>query len=157
MKLVELFPKSMMVLDLKARDKKGAIRELLDHLVVEGKLSEDAAKKAEKGVHKREAQGTTGIGKGLAIPHAKNVAAIGGVLGVFGRSFEGLPFESVDGDQVNVLFMILSSVDYADAHLQVMKKVARLNRDDKTLRFLATTTNQDSIVGIFEELDDGQP
>jgi len=156
MNLLDVFPKPMLLLDLKARDKKGAIRELLSHLVKEGKLSEEASKKAEKGIQKRESQGSTGVGKGLAIPHAKSCAQVEGVLGVFGRSAEGIAFDAVDGEFVNVIFLIVSAEDQADSHLAVMRKVATLARDEKSLRFLASTGNPDGMLEIFKEIDDGQ-
>ena len=80
MTLVEVFPRWSWITDLRAREKKAAIREMLNHLVIEGRIKEDAARKVEKIVHKREAQGSTAIGKGLAIPHAKGCTFIKDVL-----------------------------------------------------------------------------
>jgi mannitol/fructose-specific phosphotransferase system IIA component (Ntr-type) len=154
MKLVDLFPPSMMLLDVDFRDKKSVIKGMLQHLVAEGKLQEDALRKAERAIQKREAQGSTGIGKGLAIPHAKACPFVNGVLGVFARSTEGIPFDSVDGGQVHILFLVLSSPESSDTHLAVMKKIAMLHRDEKTLRFLATRANQESVTEIFKEADD---
>ncbi len=156
MNLAEVFSKSMLLLDVKARDKRTAIREMLKHLVAQKKLTEDASKKAEKGIQDRESEGSTGIGKGLAIPHAKGCSFIDeGVIGVFGRCPDGIPFDSVDGELVKVIFLVVSAADCASEHLQVMRKVAQLHRDEKTLRFLATTMNEDSIIDIFEEIDGG--
>jgi mannitol/fructose-specific phosphotransferase system IIA component (Ntr-type) len=154
MKLVDLFPQSMMLLDMKARDKKSAIKEMLTHLVSAGKLKEEIARKAEKAVHKREGQGSTGIGKGLAIPHAKGCSFLDGVQGVFARSRQGIPFESVDGGMVTVLFLVISSEEEADRHLLVMKKVAMLHRDEKTLRFLATSATAEGVTEILKEIDE---
>ena len=75
MKLQDLFPKSSLILGLKAADKTGAIREMLAHLVEAGSLTEEGAGQIEGEVLERESQASTGIGKGLAIPHAKNSAA----------------------------------------------------------------------------------
>ncbi|MCZ6792019.1 MAG: PTS sugar transporter subunit IIA [Planctomycetota bacterium] len=155
MKLVDLFPKTRMLLELKARDKKGVIREMLGVLVAEGRLTEEDARKAERGIQKRELQGSTGIGKGIAIPHAKNNSFMDGVLGVFARSVDGVPFDSIDGERVNVVFLVLSSSDHAEQHLQIMKKVAMVHRDEKSLRFLAGHASSDSILEIFKEIDDG--
>lgn len=158
MKLAEVFTKSMIILDLNARDKRSAIREMLQHLVDQKKLTEELARKAERGIQQRESEGSTGIGKGLAIPHAKDCTFLDkGVLGVFGRSREGIPFDSVDGGLVKIIFVVISSPDSADDHLKVMRKVARLHRDEKTLRFLAETAKPESVLEIFEEIDDGTP
>ena len=154
MNLVDLFPQGSMVLDLQARDKKSAIREMLQHLVEIGRLEDDVLKKAERAVHKRESQASTGIGKWLGIPHAKGCSAVDGLIGVYGRSTDGVPFESVDGEPVHVLFLVLSSIEGADDHLAVMKRIAMLHRDEKSLRFLKTATDASPIIEIFKEADE---
>jgi mannitol/fructose-specific phosphotransferase system IIA component (Ntr-type) len=154
MTLVDLFPQSTWVLELKAKDKKAAIKELLQHLVSSGKLKDDAARKAEKSVLKREGQGSTAIGKGLAIPHAKECSFLKDVTGAFGRSREGIPFDAVDGGLVHVIFLVVSPEDRASQHLDVMKRVARLHLDEKTLRFLAKDDALVSLEEIFREVDE---
>ena len=113
MTLVDLFPRPIWITDLKARDKKSVIKEMLQHLVQQGRLKEEGAKKAEKAVQKREGQGTTAIGKGLAIPHAKDCSFLKDVLGVFARSMEGIPFDAVDGGLVHVVFLVISPEEKA--------------------------------------------
>ena len=154
MNLVELYPPSSMLLELKARDKQSANEEMLHHLVGEGRLTEGSVKAALKAIRKREAQSSTGIGKGLAVPHAKGCGFIDGLLGVYARSEEGIPYESVDGEPVHLLFLVLSSDEAADLHLGIMKRVAALHRDEKSLRFLATSTEPKRIIGILREADD---
>lgn len=154
MTLVETFPQSTWITDLKARDKKAAIKEMLQKLVSTGRLKEDAARKAEKAVHKREAQGSTAIGKGLAIPHAKDCGFIDDVLGVFARSKDGLPFDSVDGGPVYVLFLVISPDGRAKEHLDLMRRIARLHLDEKTLKYLATDERLVSLTEIFKEADE---
>jgi len=154
MKLVDLLPRSMLIMDLKAKDKKGAVREVVQKLVVTGRITEEDARKVERLVQKREGQGSTGIGKGLAIPHAKGCPQIEGIHGVFARASSGIPFESVDGGLVHLVFLVVSSEDHADAHLSVMRKIATLHRDEKTLKFLAITESVESVLEIFKEVDD---
>ena len=152
--LVGVFPASNAICDLRARDKKAAIKEMLQHSVAQGSLKEDAAKKAEKAILKREIMGSTAIGKGLAIPHAKGCSFVDNVVGVFGRSIEGIPFDSVDGDLVHVLFVVLSPSSLADDHLNIMKRIAFLHRDEKTLRYLARDERLRSLQEIFKEVDE---
>jgi mannitol/fructose-specific phosphotransferase system IIA component (Ntr-type) len=154
MNLVDLLPKSMIVLDLKAKDKKGAIKEVVHRLVAQGKLKEDDAKKVEKLVHKREGQGSTGIGKGLAIPHVKGCPQIAEIQAVFARSATGVGFEAVDGGLVHLIFLVVSPENQVEEHLSIMRKIAALHRDEKTLKYLVTTENVDNIVEIFKEVDD---
>ncbi len=154
MKLVDLLSKSMLVMDLKAKDKKGAIREVVGRLVTHGKLKDDDARKVERLVQKRESQGSTAIGKGLAIPHAKGCPQVETLQGVFARSQSGISFEAVDGGLVYLIFLVVSPENQADEHLSIMKKIAALHRDEKTLKFLTTTSSVDSVIEIFKEIDD---
>ena len=155
MKLRDLFPASALLFDIDATDKDAAIRRMLSHLVSEEKLSEDQAGQVERDVQSREDQGSTGIGNGLAIPHAKNSAAVEGILGVFARTRMPIPYDSVDGEPVQVLFLVVSGTEYADVHVEIMRRIARIARDDKTLRYLATNADAAGAVEIFQEFDDG--
>jgi mannitol/fructose-specific phosphotransferase system IIA component (Ntr-type) len=153
--LVELFPKSIVLRGLDAKDKKSAIKEMVQHLVEVGRLTPEAGKKAERAVNKREGQGSTGIGKGLAIPHAKGCTFTDETVGVFARSLEGIPFDSVDGGLVHVLFLVLSPKAKEGEHTEVMKRIARLLWDEKTLNYLARDAELKSLQAIFKEVDDG--
>ena len=154
MNLVELYSASSMLLELKARDKQSANEEMLDYLVGEGRLAEGAVKDVLKAIKKREEHSSTGIGKGLAVPHAKGCAVVDGLLGVYARSEEGIPYESVDGELVHLLFLVLSSDEAADLHLGIMKRIATLHRDEKSLRYLATSADPKQIIEIFREADE---
>jgi len=154
MKLFDLLPKSKLVMDLKAKDKKGAIRELVQCLVAQGDIREEDSKKVERLVTKRENQGSTGIGKGLAIPHAKGCPQISELRGVFARSLTGVTFDAVDGGLVHLIFLVVSPENQEEEHLKVMRKIATLHRDEKTLKFLTSTNNIDSVIEIFKEVDD---
>ena len=154
MNLVDLYSNSSMLLDLQACDKQSANKEMLEYLVDQGRLQKADIKKALVAINNRESQASTGIGKGLAVPHAKNCSFVDGLLGVYARSEEGIPYESVDGELVHLVFLVLSCGDTADDHLGIMKRVASLHRDEKSLRFLATTTDLKQITSIFKETDE---
>ena len=79
---------------------------------------------------------------------------IDGLLGVYARSEEGLPYESVDGEPAHLLFLVLSSQETAELHLEIMKRVATLHRDEKSLRYLATSDDPKRITDIFREADE---
>jgi mannitol/fructose-specific phosphotransferase system IIA component (Ntr-type) len=154
MNLVDLYSNSSMLLDLQACDKQSANKEMLEYLVDQGRLQKADIKKALVAINNRESQASTGIGKGLAVPHAKNCSFVDGLLGVYARSEEGIPYESVDGELVHLVFLVLSCGDTAEDHLGIMKRVASLHRDEKSLRFLATTTDSKQITSIFKETDE---
>lgn len=152
--LAQVFGPDHVIRDLAARDKKTVVKEMIQFLVDQDRLPSDAVKKAERAVHKRESMGTTGIGKGLGIPHAKECSFVDEVVGVFARSVEGIAFESVDGGLVHVLFLVLSPAKMASQHLEIMKRIALLHRDEKTLQYLARDAKLASLEAIFSEVDD---
>ena len=152
--LVDLFPASALLANLEAVDKKSAIKAMVQQMVDRGILQEDAGKKAEKAILKRESQGSTGIGKGLAIPHAKGCSFVDNIVGLFARSSVGVPFDAVDGSPVHVFFMVLSPEDQLDDHVHVMKRIAKLLFDEKTLKYLATDEELANVEEIFREVDE---
>ena len=154
MNLLDIFATDRLLLDLRAREMKGAIKELVQHLVSVDAVECDSARKVERAINKRESEGTTGIGKGVAMPHAKGCKSISETVAVFARSHEGINFNSVDGGLVQLVFLVVSPPDQAHEHLQVMRKIAMLHKDEKTLKFLKTTDSVKSILGILQEIDE---
>ena len=154
MNLRDLITEETVLPDMVARDKRAAIHELVEFLRERKGLDPDMARKVELAVMRRESKGTTGIGKGVAIPHAKNCAHVECVLGALGVSREGIPFAALDGEPVNLVFLVASSRGSEEAHLQIMRKIAYLARDEKTNRFLATTANFSALCDILTEIDE---
>ena len=154
MNLRELITVESVLPAMVARDKRSSIHEVVEFLRSRFALTEDATRKIETAVLRRESRGTTGIGKGVAIPHAKNCAQVEGTMVVLGISREGGPFQSLDGEPVHLIFLVVSSREGEAEHLRVMRRIAHLARDEKTNRFLATTNNFNSLGAILEEVDD---
>lgn len=103
MRITEILTKNTIKLDIKSTSKENVIKELVEVLDSAGKLSNKAA--YEKAVLDRENQSTTGIGDGIAIPHAKTSAVKEPAI-VFGRSVDGVDYESLDGQPSYLFFMI---------------------------------------------------
>ena len=99
MKLSDFFAPENIVADLAATRKEEAIQEMVRQLCASGALPKAQAAGVEKAILRREELGSTGIGKGVAVPHAK-VVGVKGVLGAFGRSRHGVEFNSLDGQPV---------------------------------------------------------
>jgi PTS system fructose-specific IIC component len=154
MKLLELFPRQNILLDLKARDTKGTFKEIIAHLEQTGAVTEEVGKKLERAVTKRESEGSTGVGKGLALPHAKGCSFISEMIAVYARSKTGVSFNAVVGASAHLVFFVASPVHLADQHLVVMKKIVTLHRDDKTLKFLKTSDKIESVLEILREIDE---
>jgi PTS system nitrogen regulatory IIA component len=121
--LQALFIPNRIKCHLEAEDKPEAFEELVDLLVTQYDLRErDDILDA---INRREAKMSTGIKKGIAVPHAKTTFTKG-VIGVLGISDRGIDYESLDGERVHMLFLLVSSEEDAGTHLAVLKKIALL-------------------------------
>lgn len=121
--LHDLFSAPRIKCHLEAEDKTEVFEELVDHLVVQYRTnSRDEILQA---IRRREEKMSTGIKKGIAIPHAKTKFTRG-VIGVLGVSDRGIDYESLDGEPVHILFLLVSSEEDAGTHLEVLKKIALL-------------------------------
>ena len=122
MELSTLLSPSRLVFDLHAVDKASAIAELSAALKADGILSDPAA--FEAAVWKREQEYSTGIGMGIAIPHAKDASVKKASL-VFGRSNAGADYQSMDGQPSHLFFLIAVPADANDTHLAVLSHLSR--------------------------------
>ncbi len=121
--LHELFTPSRIACRLESEDKPEVFEELVDLLVSQyGINSRDEILDA---IRRREEKMSTGIKKGIAIPHAKT-RFTRGVIGVLGMTDRGIDYESLDGEPVHLLFLLVSSEEDAGTHLAVLKKIALL-------------------------------
>jgi PTS system fructose-specific IIA component/PTS system nitrogen regulatory IIA component len=153
MKFSKVFSKESIIFELSASRKDDAIRELIAQLVSSKMLSGSLATVVEKAVLRREELGSTGIGKGVAVPHAK-VAGIKGVVGALGRSSEGVAFNALDGQPVHVIFLLVSSPDEADGHLRALRKVTTLLKDDDFCAFLKRASSRNDLVDLLREAEE---
>ncbi|MBP1041938.1 PTS sugar transporter subunit IIA [Vagococcus sp. BWB3-3] len=123
MNINDLLLKNVMILDLQATDKEAAITEMVDKLFAEGRISDKEIFKA--GILAREAQTTTGLGDGIAMPHAKN-AAVKEATVLFAKSKAGLDYQSLDGQPTHLFFMIAAPEGANNTHLQALAALSRL-------------------------------
>ncbi|GAB4340055.1 MAG: PTS sugar transporter subunit IIA [Desulfobulbaceae bacterium] len=140
------------VLDMAARNKDAALRELVEilHRHCEGL---DLAG-LYRVIRERELIGSTGVGNGVAIPHGK-VEQLDRLLLAFGRSLNGIGFDAVDNQPVHLLVMILSPLEMTDEYLHTLAAVSRLLNNPETRRLLRTTSSTREVVDIFEEANGG--
>ncbi|UCE19130.1 MAG: PTS sugar transporter subunit IIA [Gemmatimonadota bacterium] len=137
-------------LDLSERIKEKAIEELID-LLVEAKLLPDKTRALEN-VLKREEMISTGIGEGVALPHAKYDKITQPLLAL-GRSEEGLKFDSLDGKKVHLVFLLLSPQDDPAKYVKLLGKIARL-LDSKELRdAVRKAESQQEIIETIKEAE----
>lgn len=150
MKINELMLKDAMIMDLQATDKKGAIDEMVAKLYAVGRISDIEVYK--EGILAREAQTSTGLGDGIAMPHAKN-SAVKEATVLFAKSNEGVDYEALDGQPTYLFFMIAAPEGANDTHLQALAALSRLLIDPDFVAKLKTATTADQVQQLFSEAE----
>jgi PTS system nitrogen regulatory IIA component len=132
MKIADLLSPNAMSADIKSDDKEGALSELVDLLVSSGNIKKTDKSEILSKLKEREVLGSTGIGKGIGIPHAKsqNIKKMAAVLAI---SKKGIDFRSLDGEPTYILFLLLAPGEAPGPHLKALAKISRL-LDDKFVR-----------------------
>lgn len=121
----DLFADAQITLDLPASSKKEALKSLAQLLALEVNVHESAIYAA---INERETLGTTGIGQGLAIPHAR-IEGVDCVVGILARLAQPVDYDAVDGRGVDVVFMLVAPLDAGSDHLRALASASRLLRD----------------------------
>jgi mannitol/fructose-specific phosphotransferase system IIA component (Ntr-type) len=103
---------------------------------------------------RREKKGTTGFGNGVAIPHAKH-AGVKGVVGIVALSRAGVEFAALDSQPVHLFFLLLSNPDQPEEHLKAMEHIFRSIKNDPLRRFMCQSSNQEELVELLREADEG--
>lgn len=140
--------------DLRANSKEGVIREMVENLRAAGYFKSGEPEDIVKAILKRELLGSTGIGRGVAIPHTKHMS-VDRLVGTVAVSHNGVPFESLDGEPVHVFVMLVSPQDRPGDHLRALENVSRCLRDDSFVRSLRQSTSRESIWGLLDDQDQG--
>ena len=140
--------------DLSANTKAEAINELADPLFAKGGLNPELREGVLSALFHREELQTTAIGQGLslAIPHAKH-PGVRGLIGVFGRSREGIDFASPDGQPVHLFILLLSNRECANRHLEALAYISRKFRDKEFHNLLMKAAGATQLVDFFEDAD----
>ena len=141
--------------ELAADDKEGVIRELVTSLVDKGQLNGDEYENIVKAILEREKLGSTGIGRGIAVPHTKH-PSVQDIVGTVGVSSAGVAFESLDGEKVQLFFMLISPLDRRNDHLKALENISKQLQDDTFCRFLKQSKSEEDVQQILEEADNNQ-
>lgn len=152
-KFSRLFGAKNVLLELNATTKDDALSEIIEFLEKNEVLDTKAATGALKAVKEREKIGSTGIGGGVAIPHAKSKAVSERVVAL-ARSADGLDFHSVDGEPVHILFLIVSPPDEQEQHLEGLRWVSKLVRNRDFCTFFKRAENVREVQGLLREMGD---
>jgi mannitol/fructose-specific phosphotransferase system IIA component (Ntr-type) len=155
MKLREFIVTEAIVPELKATDRDGAIRELVQSLAGAGELPDSAVDEVVAALVKREQNGSTGFGKGVAVPHVKH-AKVSKMVGTIGRSPAGIDFAALDHQPVYSIVLLLSPENQPQQHLQAMNIVFSNLQKDMFRRFLRQSTTRQAISDLLDEADQGK-
>ena len=140
---------------LGAETKEAVIAEMVRSLVTAGQLAEDDTDSILKAILKREELGSTGIGRGVAVPHTKH-PSVDRLVGTVGVSVHGVDFNSLDGEKVQLFFLLISPPDRPGDHLRALENISRQLRDDTFCRFLKQSKSAADIQQLLEEADNNQ-
>ena len=149
-----LFPQAFVPL-LKSVDKEGVIRELTQALIRSGKLPKAHLSGVVKALLERERLGSTGIGKGIGIPHAKH-RCVKRVVGTVGLSAQGVEFAALDGEPVYVVFLLVSPPKKPEEHLAALELVSQTLRHETFCRFLRQVQDKSDLLELLDEADAGK-
>ncbi|WP_270335755.1 PTS fructose transporter subunit IIABC [Streptococcus macedonicus] len=151
MKIQDLLRKDVMILDLKATSKEAAIDEMITSLVEHGVVTDFDAFK--QGIMNREAQTSTGLGDGIAIPHCKN-AAVKEATVLFAKSAAGVDYEALDGQPTYLFFMIAAPDGANDTHLAALAELSKYLLKDGFADQLRQVTSADEVIAIFNAAEE---
>ena len=146
MKIQDLLNKRVMLLDLQATTKEAAIDEMINSLVDNGVVTDFDVFKA--GIMAREAQTSTGLGDGIAMPHSKN-AAVKEATVLFAKSNKGVDYESLDGQPTDLFFMIAAPEGANDTHLAALAELSKYLMQDGFADRLRKVTSPDEVIAAF--------
>jgi PTS system fructose-specific IIA component/PTS system nitrogen regulatory IIA component len=141
--------------DLTIQDKPGVIAELVQSLVDAGEIQAETKGDIIAAILKREELGSTGIGRGVAVPHTKH-ASVDKLIGTVGVSPSGVDFSSLDAEKVQLFFLLISPPERPGDHLRALESITRQLRDDNFCRFLKQARSTDDIRQLLEEADNHQ-
>lgn len=148
MKVTDLLNEKAMVLELQALEKNAAIDEMVQKLVTAGIISEPESFKKE--ILAREAQTSTGLGDGIAIPHAKS-SAVKEATVLFAKSSQGVAYDALDGQPVYLFFMIAAPENADNTHLQALAALSRLLLDTGFVEQLKTVKTPNQVMKLFTQ------
>lgn len=151
MKIVDFLSHEAVTVDLAAQTKEDIIKELVQLLYKTKKIKDVAH--IVKILMEREELGSTGIGQGIAIPHGKS-DTIKNIVAAFGISKKGINFEALDGEPVNLIFLLVAPIDSAGAHLKALAKISRLLKDKFFRQALRESKDAKEVMKIIKEEDE---
>lgn len=155
MKFIDFVKRDAIRTSIEVDDKEEVIRSMATALLEAGKIDKDQHESIVEAILKREELGSTGIGRGVAVPHTKH-PSVTDLVGTVAISENGVDFDSLDGEKVHLLFLLVSPPDRPGDHLRALENISRQLRDETFCRFLKQSKSPDDVWQLLEEADNNQ-
>ena len=155
MKLSDFVNSEALIPELQSAKRDEVITELVDALIAAGAVTASVRDELIEQIIQREKHGSTGFGKGVAVPHVKH-EKIKKMSAAIGISASGVDFNALDKAPVHSVVLLMSPADKPDEHLQAMENIFRNLQKDTFRRFLRQATSNDDILDLIEEADTHQ-
>lgn len=141
--------------DLQVESKEAAIRKMVESLGACGSINQQDQESIIAAILKREELGSTGIGNGVAVPHTKH-PSVDRLIATIALSKGGVDFASLDGEDVYILFLLVSPPDRPGDHLRALENISRHLRNYNFCNFLRQANTAQAVVDLLEEADNNQ-
>jgi len=155
MKFIDFVSREAIRTSVEVDDKEQVIRSMATALLESGKIDKDQHDSIVEAILKREELGSTGIGRGVAVPHTKH-PSVSELVGTVAVSADGVDFDSLDGEKVHLLFLLVSPPDRPGDHLRALENISRQLRDETFCRFLKQSKTPADVWQLLEEADNNQ-
>jgi len=150
MDILDYLDKKCIILELKQKNKKNTILSIIDHLVEKKKIAKEDKKEISKAIFQREEMGSTAIGNHIAFPHART-NSVKDIIICVGISKEGVDFDSLDQEPVNVVALLLSNQKEAGLHLKMLAFLARMLRDKYLVQRLKAVKTEEEVIALLDK------
>jgi PTS system fructose-specific IIC component len=148
MKVTDILNKDLIISELRSSGKEGVINELIDLFKDDTGVAD--IQKVRDSVLEREKIMSTGVGKGFAIPHGKT-NAVNKILAAFGKSKKPIDYQSLDGEPVHLVFLLVGKDDLVSTHIKLLSRISRMmNKDDFRNKLIDAGTSEE-IFEIFKK------
>ena len=155
MKLSEFVVRDSILTDLQVGSKEQAIRAMVESLCQGAAITGADQESIIAAILKREELGSTGIGRGVAVPHTKH-HSVDRLIATIALSKEGVEFASLDGEDVHILFLLVSPPDRPGDHLRALENISRHLRNDNFCNFLRQAATAQAVLDLLKEADEDQ-
>jgi len=150
MNILDYLDKDCVILGLKHKNKKNTTLNVIDHLVEKKKITKEDKKEISRAIFQREEMGSTAIGNHIAFPHART-NAVKDIVICIGISKEGIDFDSLDQEPVNIVALLLSNQKESGLHLKMLAFLARMLRDKYLVQRLKNVKTGEEVIDLLDK------